>query len=215
MVLLSPSISGLTQLLSVCESYAKSHGLKYNVAKTEMLVFRAGTSPENVTEVTLNGSVVRVVEQFKYLGHIVTGDRKDDLDMERERRALSVRCNMLARRFARCSGEVKETLFRAYCQCFYTCQFWYNYKRSSFSTVRVQYNNAYRILMKLPRYCSASGMFAEGRMPDFFAIIRSCISSFWDRLRDASNSILKVICKDLTSLMMRYWIRAHREPNKK
>ncbi|XP_045764957.1 uncharacterized protein LOC123867125 [Maniola jurtina] len=107
MVLLSPSINGLRKLLSICDQFAKEHGLKYNVAKTEMLIFKAGKGPETVPPVFLNGSSVRVVKSFKYLGHILTNDIKDDKDMERERRALSVRANMIARRFARCSDDVK------------------------------------------------------------------------------------------------------------
>jgi hypothetical protein len=51
--------------------------------------------------------------------------------------------------------------------------FWVNYTRRAMSTTRVQYNDVYRILMKLPRYGSASSMYAEARIPDFFAIVRS------------------------------------------
>ncbi|XP_045761300.1 uncharacterized protein LOC123864721 [Maniola jurtina] len=180
-----------------------------------MMIFKAGKGPERIPEVFLDGTAVRVVRQFKYLGHIVTDDCKDDLDMERERRALSVRCNMLARRFSKCSKEVKGTLFRAYCQCFYTCQLWYRYKRASFSTIRVQYNDAYRILMKLPRYCSASSMFAEAGMPDFFAVIRTRISSFWERLRGSDNSILQVVGQDLRSPIIAHWRLMHRDSNRK
>lgn len=215
MVLLSPSIKGLGKLLSVCEHYANAHGLKYNVAKTEMLVFRAGGGPDNVPEVRMNGSAVRVVKQFKYLGHILTEDLKDDKDMERERRALSVRCNMLARRFGKCSDEVKLTLFNAYCQCFYTCQLWVDFRRKSHSTMRVQYNDAFRILMRLPRFCSASGMFAEARVPDFFAVMRARVASFWERLRRSDNSILRAVGCDLDSPIYRYWLDVHRSVNRK
>ena len=65
--------------------------------------------------ISLNGSVLNRVHQFKYLGHIVSDDLKDDLDVERERRALAVRSNMLVRRFSRCTGAVKITLFKAFC----------------------------------------------------------------------------------------------------
>ncbi|CAG9131897.1 unnamed protein product [Plutella xylostella] len=193
MVLLSPSIRGLQKLLSVCEHYANAHGLKYNVSKTEMLVFRAGRGPERVPEVVLDGAPVRVVQQFRYLGHILTSDLRDDTDIERERRALSIRCNMLARRFHRCSEQVKITLFRAYCQNIYTGHLWINYTRKAMSTMRVQYNDAYRTLMRRPRYCSASGMFSEAGVPDFFAVLRSRIATFWSGLRSTGNAILKVI----------------------
>ncbi|XP_052744260.1 uncharacterized protein LOC128199314 [Bicyclus anynana] len=131
------------------------------------MVFRAGRGPERIPGVFLEGNLLERVERFRYLGHVVTEDLNDNEDIERERRALSVRCNMLARRFAKCSEQVKVTLFRAYCLCFYSCQLWTKYTRRAINNIRVQYNDVYRILMKLPRYCSASGMFAVARVPDF------------------------------------------------
>ncbi|XP_048489207.1 uncharacterized protein LOC125491404 [Plutella xylostella] len=178
MVLLSPSIKALRRLLAICARYAEDHGLKYNEKKTEMMVFKAGRGPDRVPPVFLKGSPVQVVNKFKYLGHILSSDLSDEADIERERRALAVRCNMLARRFARATNEVKITLFKAYCQSLYTSQLWFHYTKRAFSVLRVQYNDAFRILMRLPRFCSASGMFAEARVPDFFAIIRTKIASF-------------------------------------
>lgn len=216
MVLLSPSIAGLRKLLSICEHYVKCHGLKYNILKTEMMVFKTGKGPDKVPEVWLDGSTVRVVTKFKYLGHILVEDLKDDQDIERERRALSVRCNMLARRFVKSSVEAKNTLFRAFCQCFYTSQLWVKYKRSSLGTLRVQYNDAYRILMKLPRFCSASAMFAEARVSDFFAVVRERIASFWERLRNSPNEILVVVSEDLYhSPIYRHWLDIHRGANRR
>lgn len=125
MVLLSPSICGLRKLLSICESYAEDHGLKYNPSKSELLVFRGvNKSPPHVPPLMLCGLPVQRVTQFKYLGHIVTEELKDDMDMERERRALAVRGNVVAQRFAGCSVPVKITLFKAYCQTFYTSGLW-------------------------------------------------------------------------------------------
>ncbi|XP_061704060.1 uncharacterized protein LOC133515529 [Cydia pomonella] len=109
MVLLSPPIKGLRRLLSVCEHYSNAHGLKYSVSKTEMMVFASGSGPDSVPAVYLNGSKINVVKQFKYLGHLLTEWLRDDDDIERERRALAVRGNMLARRFSKCSKDVKTT----------------------------------------------------------------------------------------------------------
>ncbi|XP_073960758.1 uncharacterized protein [Choristoneura fumiferana] len=104
MVLLAPSIAALRNLVAVCESYASSHGLH--------TAWREKDCTACPTERHRPG--------FKYLGHIVTDDLKDDADMERERKALCVKANILARRFARCSNAVKITLFKAYCSSFYT-----------------------------------------------------------------------------------------------
>jgi hypothetical protein len=152
MVLLSPSIGALRQLVAKCEEYAASHGLRYNATKSEVVVFRAGSiRPYFIPPVSLGGVTLNVVGRFKYLGHIVMDDLSDDGDIERERRALSVRSNMLARRFARCSEEVKITLFKAYCQSFYSGGLWVRYTKRAYNALRVQYNNAFRMLLRLPK----------------------------------------------------------------
>ncbi|XP_063366759.1 uncharacterized protein LOC134655240 [Cydia amplana] len=131
------------------------------------------------------------------------------MDMERERRSMAVRCNMLARRFARCTKEVKITLFKAYCQSFYTCSLWVSYTQSTLNTLRVQYNNAFRILLGLPRFCSASGMFAEHRTDGFHAIMRKRTASLMRRLRGSSNSLLRVVAERLDCPFQHHWMLMH------
>ncbi|XP_049696641.2 retrovirus-related Pol polyprotein from type-1 retrotransposable element R2 [Helicoverpa armigera] len=210
MVLLSPSISALRRLLRICEDYAVTHGLRYNAVKSELMVFKAGNKCYDIVPpVTLAGTPLTRVTQFKYLGHWVTDSLSDDMDLERERRALAVRCNMLARRFARCTKEVKITLFRAYCQSLYTCALWVGYTKSSYNALRVQYNNAFRVMLGLPRFCSASGMFAEAGVPDFHAIMRTRIASLMRRVRDSSNSLVAIVANRLDSPMMWHWMTTH------
>lgn len=214
MVLLSPSIRALRKLIRICECYAEEHGLRYNAVKSELMVFKSGRKTyETVPSVILNGSVLKQVSQFKYLGHWVTETLADDVDMDRERRALSIRGNMLARRFARCTAEVKATLFRAYCQSFYTCSLWVKYTKKSYSTLRVQYNNAFRALMWLPRHCGASGMFADARIDSFAAIIRKRIASLIRRVRVSRNRYLRLFASrmDLDCPIMQHWTRVHVE----
>ncbi|XP_063532851.1 uncharacterized protein LOC134743390 [Cydia strobilella] len=209
MVLLSPSVSGLISLLRKCESYAEAHGLKYNANKSEFMLFKAGNKTYSVPPVTLCGTPLAQVKHFKYLGHWVTEDMCDNMDIERERRALAVRCNMLARRFARCTEEVKATLFKAYCQSFYTCSLWTSYTRRAYSALRVQYNNAYRVVFGLPRHCSASGMFTEGRIDGFHAIIRKRCSSLLRRWRASSNTILCTLADRWDSPWLKHWVQLH------
>ncbi|XP_073962678.1 uncharacterized protein [Choristoneura fumiferana] len=194
MVLLSASVCGLRRLVSICEKYAETHGLAYNVAKSQIMVFDAGSKQTQcVPKVVLDNCNLKRVHSFKYLGHVLIPDLKDDQEIERERRALSVRANMLARRFARCSSDVKITLFRAYCTSFYTCSLWARYTQKSFSALRVQYNNAFRVLLGLPRFCSASGMFAEARVDCFYSTMRKRCASLVRRVRGSANSVLNMI----------------------
>ncbi|XP_053605077.1 uncharacterized protein LOC128672155 [Plodia interpunctella] len=193
MVLLSASPCGLKKLLAICEAYASSHGLVYNVDKSEVMVFESrGRKSLDIPPVKLNGVLMRRVDSVKYLGHHLVSDLKDNDDIERERRALAVRANVIARRFARCSKEVKVTLFRAYCTSFYTCSLWATYTQKSYSALRVQYNNAFRMLMGLPRSCSASGMFAEAKVDCFYATMRKRCASLVRRMRASTDSILSM-----------------------
>ncbi|XP_039749996.1 uncharacterized protein LOC120626498 [Pararge aegeria] len=186
MVLLGPTAGSIRELLKVCEDYATSHGLIYNVAKSEYLIFKAPRKQVQYEPIiTLKGAVLNRVTQFKYLGHYLTEDLKDHVDKERERRSLAVKCNMLARRFARCSKEVKVT---------------------ALNTLRVQYNNGFRILLGLPRFCSASGMFAQERIDDFYAIIRKKTASLLTRLRSSSNSILNMLAGKFDSPILQHFM---------
>ncbi|KAL0832945.1 hypothetical protein ABMA28_001080 [Loxostege sticticalis] len=211
MVLLCPSISALNKLIGICERYAGAHGLRYNTVKSELLVFKAKNKSYKVPPVRLNGTPLKQVHSFKYLGHWVTESLKDDLDLERERRALCVRANMLARRFARCTKQVKITLFKAYCNSLYTCSLWADYTQGAFRALRTQYNNAFRALLGLRRYCSASGMLAEAGVDSFTAIVRKRIASLIHRVRSSSNSLLQSVAArlDVDSAIMRHWSRFH------
>lgn len=199
MVLLSASVCGLAKLLSICENYAHSHGLIYNVKKSECMVFQAKGKalPSTVPPIKLYGTPLKRVSQFKYLGHVVTFDLKDDADIERERRALSVRANMIARRFVRCSTPVKVTLFRAYCTSFYTSSLWIDFTQKQYNALRVQYNNAFRMLMGLPRCCSASGMFADAHVDCFHSIMRKRCTSLVRRVRDGPSGVLRAFADRL------------------
>ncbi|XP_073942376.1 uncharacterized protein [Choristoneura fumiferana] len=198
MVLLSASVCGLRRLLVMCETYAASHGLKYNILKSQYMVFESGRKDKNeIPLICLHGTPINRVNQFKYLGHVLATDLKDDLDIERERRALSVRANVIARRFAGCSREAKVTLFRAFCTSLYTCSLWAHYTQRAWGALRVQYNNAFRALLGLPRHCSASGMFVEARVNCFYTTMRGRATSLLRRVRGSSNTVLRVIADGL------------------
>ena len=136
---------------------------------------------------------------------MLTDRLQDDEDLERERRALAVRCNMLARRFARSTTDVKLLLFRAFCQSFYTCSLWINFTRRAYNALRVQYNDALRAVLRKPRCCSASPMFADASIDDFFSIIRRRTASMMCRVRASANTVLRTLAGKIDSPFTVYW----------
>ena len=113
----------------------------------------------NCPEICLSGTPINYVENFKYLGHIISINFTDDADIDREIRNLYVRGNTIARKFGFLNADIKCSLFKSYCYPLYTCSLWSNYKQSSLNRLRVCYKDMMRKLMGVPRWHSASMIF--------------------------------------------------------
>ena len=73
---------------------------------------------------SFNKEQLSFVQEFEYLGHILTKRQLDDEDILRERKNLFYHCNMLTRRFNYCSIPVKLQLFKCFRICFYDAALW-------------------------------------------------------------------------------------------
>ena len=81
---------------------------------------RSKTVSHSFSHFMLDGTKLKFVSTFRYLGHIVQNNECDDDDIAREIRNLFVRTNILKRMFHKCALAVKLTLFKYYCMCFFT-----------------------------------------------------------------------------------------------
>ena len=96
-----------------------------------------------------------------------------------------------------CSDNVKVPIFRFYCSSLYTSQLWWKYNVSSIK-LYVAYNNACCKLFRLPRDCSASGMFALHNVMSCPALVRKLVFGFYkifyNRVKASQNCIVQAIC---------------------
>ena len=181
LVVFAPSISGLRELLKVYDVFADSHDIKYNPNKSQELISRGKfLSGVNIPPFCIGGSCIPETDRptVKYLGHFICNTMRDDTDILRQRRQLYARANVLARKFYMCTDEVKVLLFRTLCCNLYTCQLWWNFTQTAMRKINVAYNNAFRMIMQLPRYCSASNMFAMCNVPSCQAVMRNLVYRF-------------------------------------
>ena len=134
LVLLAPSLNGLKKLVKECQIYGDIYDIKYNSAKSNVMVFQSAKRkdiPTEISNIELKGEKITLCDQYKYLGHIICNNLKDDKDIARQCRKLYAQGNMLVRKFYMCSENVKVKLFKAYCTPLYTCQLWWNCPSSS------------------------------------------------------------------------------------
>ena len=169
--------------------------IRINSKKSAVIIFR-NSSVKDFTfpSFEMNGESIKEVPFVKYLGHVISADMKDDLDIMRQCRQLYAQGNALARRFHMCSDNVKVTHFRSYSSSLYTSQLWWKYRVNSIRELYVAYNNAFRMLFRLPRDCSASGMFAVNDVMSCPALVRKLVFGFYKRVNSSQNCIVQAIC---------------------
>ena len=113
----------------------------------------------------LHGEDIKEVKSVKYLGYIICNDSKDEKDIMCQCRQLYARGNVLLRKFYMCTNDVNIKLFSIFCSSMYKVQLWWNHSVYSIHRLHICYNNVFRRLLGLPKYCSASAMFEERLTP--------------------------------------------------
>ena len=82
----------------------------------------------------------------------------DDSDILKEMRMLYCRSNLSVGLFNKCSKPVLLELCRGFYTVFYCPYFWTQYKKTTFSKIRVACNNVYWKILGVSRRASTSGV---------------------------------------------------------
>ena len=76
------------------------HDIRFNSKKSAVIIFRNSFVKDfSYPSFVMNGESIKEVPFVKYLGHVISADMKDDLDIMRQCRQLYAQGNALARRF--------------------------------------------------------------------------------------------------------------------
>ena len=188
MVLISPSAKGLQRLINVCCQYANAHDIIYNETKTQCMLIRP-RELRHIAEprIMLEHHHLEFVNEFPYLGHIISSDLKDNTDIENRRRKLCALGNMITRRYGFCNIDTKILLFQSYCYSIYGSSLWTNYTQEQLRRLKVVHNDILRRLTRTPRFHSASELFVNYNLRPLKVIIRHSMTSLVSRLLNSTN----------------------------
>ena len=198
--LMAPCAIALQELINVCYQYSNEIDLNCNATKSFCVAFTPKHYKLLLPSLFMNSLPILYADSIKYLGFIFTSNNCDDSDILKQMRMLYCRSNRLVRLFNKCSKPVLLELCSTFCTVFYCPYFWTQYKKTTFSKIRVAYNNVYRKILGVSRRASASGMFVSNDIPNFEAFLRKSIYSFTTRLLSSSN---KLICAIEQSWIMK------------
>lgn len=211
LAVIAPSISGLQELIYICEQFGRSHEVKFNVKKSAVMYFRSKLLRNVPTPgVTLYGDKLKEVDKFKYLGNILTSDLSDDLDIARQRRQLYMQGNILLRKFSMCSLDVRLRLFKSYCAPMYNVHLWWNYKSSSIRCLHSAHHTVLKLLLGFSKFASSSLVCCVFNVQSCPAILRKNIYKFLGRLDASDNRFVKCLLSSslyFSSRIRQHWIR--------
>ena len=138
-MLLAPTGTALQTLLKVCGAYAGPHDIVYNTTKPVCMLVRPKQSQGQFsTRVRLGNEELSFVEEFRYLGHIMTADCRDDKNIKKQFRRENAVGNMLVRKFSFAPIEAKIQLLKSYCYPIYGCAMWHYSLKNSIRKIYYQ-----------------------------------------------------------------------------
>ena len=87
--LLAPCPSAMRTMLSVCEEYAVTHGLKFNPDKTQLIRFRSQSTFMYQDCISLDGVDLKFSDTVMHLGHLLSYNLDDTPDIIRVTKDLN------------------------------------------------------------------------------------------------------------------------------
>lgn len=197
MVLIAPHLTALQRLLDICYNFSRRRDIVYNETKSVCMLLKPRNSRVNyLTDVKLGNTSLNYVDEFLYLGHIVSGDLSDAADIKKQIRRTYATGNQLVRSFSTAPVQVKCQLFRTYCYNQYANSLWSNYTLRTIAKVRVAYNDVFRNLMQVPRWTRASPIFVQNRVYSFKELLRKSAYSLQQRLYSSQNTLVQAVMID-------------------
>ena len=103
---------------------------------------------------------------------------------------LCAKSNGLIRKYLNCNFSVKNELFKCFCTSIYGSALWANYRKSSYNSMQVCYNNAYSFLHRYPKLCSASNIFVFAGVPSFKELIKGRHFHLINSVMNSKNCII-------------------------
>ena len=200
-ILLSPSLEGICEMIKTCEDYATLHNILFNGKKSVYLVF--GKYKYNVSLTVKNEKVSRS-ESALHLGHFLHTKNTNNEMTEYAIKEFHKSYHSFILRFGTCNTETKNRLFHQYCQSMYGSQLWL-LTSSSVNNLYTKWRKAHRRILSVPpmTHCEllpliADNMSIETRLDckylSFYKAIATCKNNVVNyvarsKLHDSSSTM--------------------------
>ena len=146
-MLLSPSMSGLKDMVSICESYALEFGMTFNSSKSVCIRFGYQV-PQRPLVLKLGSSEIKWETSIKHLGNYLHFNLSEERDVAAKKRDFYGRVNNLLSILHDAPEKVVLKIFSSKCCHFYGLQAW-RLSDKHITQFYTAWNRAVRLLLRL------------------------------------------------------------------
>ena len=116
-MLLSPSVTGLQNMLDCCSEFAHTYNVKFKPSKSKCITF-SQKKKLGSPELYMNDVKLDNVQFVKHLGHILTSYLSDDKDIMHQTSMYNRKANAVLSDFKHISGDLRVNILQSYCSSF-------------------------------------------------------------------------------------------------
>ena len=130
----------------------------------------------------IDNKLLKVVKSYRYLGHWISHDLSDDIDIYSNIKQLYKQIYAISYNFNHCSKDTQIILFKTVVSNTYLSSIWIT-NRYCMAKFNIAYNNAYRIVMNYRRRNSASLMIFNDYVNNLTVKLRKSYYSLYKRIQ--------------------------------
>ena len=195
LTLLCPTLSGLQEMLNVCEDFAKDYNILFNASKSKLMYFgKNNLNCENLLCMS-NGSSIEFVEQCVHLGTKIYSDiSKKNIDNATN--DLYMRTNNLMADFSYAQSSALSVLYNSYCMNVYESQLWCFNDYKSVECFYIAWRKTIRRIWRLDKRTHNVLINLINRcLPINLILEKRCVKYIWN-LFNSSHELHKTIVRN-------------------
>ena len=193
LTLLSPTLSGLKEMIKICEDYASLYSIKFNGSKSKLIIYKGLDCSITNTGVNIFNEVVLPSESAVHLGHKLSTIVKDSI-VKGANSDFWKSFNIFLANFGHLYSHLKNKLFVQYCCYFYGAPLW-NLCGNAVHDLCVSWRKALRMLWGVPHHTHCDLIAALSGQKPLLLNLKERFCRFVNKCNNTFNSVVKTVLK--------------------
>ena len=189
--LISPSMTGLRKMSSICEQYASEYDMLFNGSKSKLLFFKGRCCNVSTLGIVVCGQLVEMSDTAVHLGHTITSNDRDNITKS-AKSSFWKSFNILIAEFGKLSPFVISKLFNQYCCSFYGSPLW-SISGAAVQALCVDWRKALRSMWRLNPRTHCDLITALSSQIPLIVSLKKRFAKFINRCLSSHNTTLQFI----------------------